>query len=58
MEEKNKSQDDRPMVDKTLVSMFLKMTPEERIRMAASSAKAIMELKNGFKRREADKRRN
>jgi hypothetical protein len=57
VDEKNKSED-LTSVDSSLVAMFLKMTPEERIRMSASSARTILELRNGFKRREADERRD
>ena len=45
-------------VDKSLVAMFLRMTPEQRIRMTASSAMTILELRNGFKQQKADERRD
>ncbi len=38
-------------VDKSLVAMFLKMTPEERLQMNENLARTILELRNGFKDR-------
>lgn len=39
-------------VDKGLITMFLKMTPEERLRANDNTVRAIMELKNAYKQRE------
>jgi hypothetical protein len=36
-------------VDKELIEMFLKMTPEERLRANDNTVRAIMELKNAYK---------
>lgn len=36
--------------DKGLIAMFLKMTPEERVRSNDNTIRAIVELRNGFKK--------
>ena len=38
-------------VDKELITMFLKMTPEERLRANDNTVRAIMELKNAYQQR-------
>ena len=38
-------------VNKELITMFLKMTPEERLRPSDNTVGAIMELKNALKQR-------
>jgi hypothetical protein len=35
-------------VDKGLIKMFLKMTPEERIRSNDNTIRALVELRNAF----------
>ena len=37
-------------VDKGLIEMFLKMTPEERIRSNDNTIRALAELRNAFKK--------
>ena len=37
-------------VDKGLIEMFLKMTPEERLRSNDNTIRALVELRNGFKK--------
>lgn len=37
-------------VDKGLIEMFLKMTPEERVRSNDNTIQALVELRNGFKK--------
>ncbi len=37
-------------VDKGLIEMFLKMTPEERVRSNDNTIRALSELRNGFKK--------
>jgi len=37
-------------VDKGLIEMFLKMTPEERIRSNDNTIRALVELRNAFKK--------
>lgn len=45
-------------VDKGLVAMFLKMSPEERLLANDHAANAIMELRDAFKQKQkADSRR-
>ncbi len=38
-------------VDKGLVAMFLKMTPEERLKANDNAVRTIMEMRNAFRRR-------
>lgn len=38
-----------PGVDKGLVAMFLKMSPEERLQANDNAARTIQELKDAFK---------
>ncbi len=47
MTAKTKSRNDS-RVDKSLVAMFLKMSPEERLRMNDNSACTILELRNAY----------
>jgi len=35
-------------VDKSLVAMFLKMSPEERLKMNDNSVSTILELRNAY----------
>jgi len=44
-------------VDKGLVAMFLKMTPEERVKANDNMVRTIEELRNAFKQRKTDERR-
>ncbi len=37
-------------VDKGLVAMFLKLTPEERLRANDNTVRAIMEMRNEFRK--------
>ncbi|MGM0382720.1 MAG: hypothetical protein ACQEQO_04400 [Thermodesulfobacteriota bacterium] len=41
----------RESVDRGLVSMFLRMSPEERLRANDNAIRAILELKNAYQRR-------
>lgn len=43
-------------VDKTLVAMFLKMSPEERLLANDNAARAILELRNGFRQQRENSR--
>ena len=52
METKNNSG-----VDRGLVAMFLKMSPEERLRANDNAVRAILELKNAYQQRKNDRRR-
>ena len=44
-------------VDKELITMFLKMTPEERLRANDNAVRTIVELRNAFKQRKTSSRR-
>ena len=44
-------------VDKTLVSMFLKMSPEERLQANDNSANTILELRNAYQQQKLNKRK-
>ena len=43
-------------IDKGLVAMFLKMSPEERLLTNDNAARTIMELRNAFRQQQADER--
>ncbi len=45
-----------PHVDKSLIRMFLKMTPEERIQANDNAITAFSELKHAFKQQESKSR--
>lgn len=42
-------------VDKSLVAMFLKMTPEERLRANDHAANAILEMRDAYRRQRRDR---
>ena len=46
------------IVDKGLVAMFLKMSPEERLVSNENSARAILELRNAYKQQKNNRRRS
>lgn len=41
-----------PGVDKGLINMFIKMTPEERLRANDDAVRTILELRDAYKRQE------
>lgn len=45
-------------VDKGLISMFLKMSPEERLQANDNAVRTIAELRNAFKQQEKSSRRS
>ena len=47
--------DDYSTVDKSLVAMFLKMSPEERLQMNDNSLSTILELRYAFKQQRHNK---
>ncbi len=49
--ESGKIKKNRDGADKTLIAMFLKLTPEERIRSNDNAVNAVRELQNAFKQR-------
>jgi hypothetical protein len=48
---------DESGVDKGLVAMFLKMSPEERLRANDDAFRTILELRGAYRRQKADGRR-
>jgi hypothetical protein len=42
-------------VDKGLVAMFLKMSPEERLRANDNAVRTILELRNAYKQQRNDR---
>ena len=44
-------------VDKSLVAMFLKMSPEERLQMNDNSVSTILELQNAYQQQKFYNRR-
>ena len=46
----DKQKNQQLSVDKGLIKMFLKMTPEERLQSNDNAIRALMELKNAFKK--------
>jgi hypothetical protein len=49
--------DDDSGVDRGLVAMFLKMSPEERLKANDNAIRGILELRNAYQRQKTDKRR-
>ena len=43
-------------VDRGLVTMFLKMTPEERLQANDNAVRAILELRHGYRQRKTGER--
>jgi hypothetical protein len=56
MIDKTKNRNDSS-VDKSLVAMFLKMSPEERLQMNDNSVCTILELRNAYQQQKFYKRR-
>ncbi len=54
MSEKTKTKNNSG-VDKGLVAMFLKMSPEERLLANDNAARAILELRNAFEQQKTDR---
>ncbi len=48
----------RPVVDKSLVAMFLRMSPEERVKANDNAVRAILELRDAYQRQKNNKRRS
>lgn len=53
MTEIDKKQNRRFEVDRDLVTMFLRMSPEERILTNDNSIRAILDLRNAFQKKES-----
>ena len=54
--ETDKKKESSPIVDRGLVTMFLKMSPEERLMANDNMVRVILELRNAFQRQETDRR--
>jgi len=54
VEPRVEGQDDRPLVDPTLVDAALALTPEERLRQNDRMLQTIQELRDGFATRRPD----
>ena len=55
---KETNTDNKPVVDKGLVAMFLKMSPEERLRTNDNALRAILELRHGYRQQKNSERRS
>lgn len=53
---KSKQTLNRAGVDKGLVALFLKMSPEERLRANDNAVRAILEMRNAFKQQKDNRR--
>ena len=49
--------DNQSGVDRGLVAMFLKMSPEERLQANDNTFRTILELRDAYRRRKKDERR-
>jgi len=56
MDKETKS-DDQSSVDKGLIAMFLRMSPEERLRANDDAFRTILELRDAYQRQKPDERR-
>jgi hypothetical protein len=48
---------DQSGVDKGLVAMFLRMSPEERLRANENAFRTILELKDAYRRKKDNRRK-
>ena len=51
----NKKDKNSTEVDKTLVVMFLKMSPEERLQANDNAVRTIMELRHAYQQQRSDR---
>ncbi len=49
--------DDQSGVDRGLIAMFLRMSPEERLRANDNAFLTILELKDAYRRKKANERK-
>jgi len=49
--------DDQPGVDKGLVAMFLRMSPEERLQANDNAFRTILELRDAYRQQKANERK-
>jgi hypothetical protein len=52
---KNPGTPNNPTVDKSLVAMFLKMSPEERMLANDNAVRATIEMRNAYKQQQISK---
>lgn len=50
--------DEQPRVDKGLVAMFLRMSPEERLRANDNAFHTILELRDAYRRQKVNERKS
>ena len=50
----NKARNKEELVDKGLVAMFLRMSPEERLRANDNAIRTILELRNAYQQRKTN----
>ena len=48
---------DQSRVDKGLITMFLRMSPEERLRANDNAFRTILELRDAYKRQKTNERK-
>ena len=46
------------LIDRGLVAMFLKLSPEERLRANDNAARTILELRNAYRQQKIDRGRS
>jgi len=49
--------DDQSGVDRGLIAMFLRMSPEERLRANDNALRTILELRDAYRRQKANERK-
>jgi hypothetical protein len=49
--------DRQPDVDRGLVAMFLRMSPEERLQANDNACRTILELRDAYRRQKTDQRK-
>lgn len=52
--ERTKKDEGPSAVDKDLIALFLKMSPEERLKANDNAMRGILELRDGFEKRQED----
>jgi hypothetical protein len=55
---KGKNAANQSGVDKGLVAMFIRMSPEERLRANDNAFRAILELRDAYRRRKTNERKS
>jgi hypothetical protein len=54
---KQRKSADQSGVDKGLVAMFLRMSPEERLRANDNASRTILELRDAYRRKKNNRRK-